>query len=97
MAPEGTVHQATDLIRALPACIQADKIASQLRREKRQATPEEEEILARAEALRDVLIQVDVFDHLTPAEGADGYVRPALQGTADRMASLDRKNFVEAA
>ena len=97
MAPEGTVPQATDLIRALPDCIQADKIASQLRREKRQATPEEEEILARAEALRDVLIQVDVFDHLTPAEGAEGYVRPALQGTADRMANLERKHFVEAA
>eukprot|EP00977_Amphora_coffeiformis_P003061 scaffold578_cov167-Amphora_coffeaeformis.AAC.8 len=97
MAPEGTVHQATDLIRALPVCIQADKIASSLRREKRNASPEEEEILARAEALRDVLIQVDVFDHLTEAEGRDGYVRPALQGTADRMAGLDRKHFVEAA
>lgn len=97
MAPEGTVHQATDLIRALPVCIQADKIASSLRREKRQATPEEEDILAHAEALRDVLIQVDVFDHLTEAEGREGYVRPALQGTADRLANLDRKHFVEAA
>jgi len=97
MAPEGTIHQATDLIRALPVCIQADKIASSLRREKRSASPEEEEILAHAEALRDVLIQVDVFDHLTEAEGRNRYVRPALQGTADRMSSLERKHFVEAA
>jgi hypothetical protein len=96
-APEGTVHQATDLIRALPICIQADKIASSLRRDQRQATPEEDKILAHAEALRDCLVQVDVFDNLTEAEGREGYVRPALAGTADRMASLDRKQFVQAA
>lgn len=95
MAPEGTVHQASDLIRALPVCIQADKIASQLRREKRKATPEEEDVLNHAEALRDVLIQVDVFDNLTEGEARDG--RPALQGTEDRMANLERKHFVEAA
>ena len=48
--------------------------------------------------LNDVTVPlVDIFDHLTPAEGADGYVRPALQGTADRMANLERKNFVQAA
>lgn len=95
MAPEGTVHQASDLIRALPVCIEADKIASVLRREKRQATAEEEKVLNHAEALRDVLIQVDVFDNLTEAEARDG--RPALHGTEDRMSNLERKHFVEAA
>merc|ERR1711977_765383 len=74
VAPEGTIHQQSDLIRALPVCVEADKIAT-------------------AEALRDVLIQVDVFENLTDAEGKEGYVRPPLEGTEERMASLDRKRF----
>jgi len=94
LAPEGTVHQASDLIRALPVCVEADKIASTLRREKRQPTEEEAAKLDRADALRDVLIQVDVFDHLTDAEGQEGYVRPALAGTEERLASMERKSFV---
>lgn len=94
MAPEGTVHQMSDLIRALPICVEADKIASALRREKRQPTEEEATKLDHAEALRDVLIQVDVFDHLTEAEGRGGYVRPALIGTEERVLSMKRKSFV---
>jgi acyl-CoA dehydrogenase len=93
MAPEGVKHQISDLVRALPVCVEADKIASNLRREKREPTQEESDKLARAEALRDVLIQVDVFDHLTDAEGREGYVRPALQGTEERLAELERKTF----
>jgi hypothetical protein len=93
MAPEGTVHQVSDLIRALPVCVEADKIASTLRREKRDPTAEEADKLAKAEALRDVLIQVDVFPHLTDEEGAEGYVRPALIGTEERLAALERKRF----
>lgn len=94
MAPEGTIHQPSDLVRALPVCVQADQIASALRREKRQPTSEEAEVIARADALRDVLIQVDVFDKgLTPEECADGYVRPALEGTVERLASVERKSF----
>merc|ERR1712232_342448 len=93
MAPEGHIHQPSDLMRALPLCVEADKIASSLRREKREPTQEETDIIAKAEALRDVLIQVDVFDHLTDAEGEEGYVRPALLGTEERLASLDQKRF----
>lgn len=93
MAPEGEVHQVTDLIRALPVCVEADKIASTLRREKRDPTPEEADKIAKAEALRDVLIQVDTFNHLTDAEGQEGYVRPALAGTDERLSALDRKKF----
>lgn len=93
MAPEGVTHQISDLVRALPVCIEADQIASTLRREKREPTTNESEIMARADALRDVLIQVDVFDHLTEAEGRDGYVRPALAGTEERLASAERKSF----
>lgn len=93
VAPEGVTHQVSDLIRALPICVEADKIASNLRTTKREPTAEESEKLARAEALRDVLIQVDVFDYLTDAEGAKDYVRPALLGTQERMAALERKRF----
>ena len=56
------VHQPSDLIREIPICVEADKIASSLRREKREPTPEETDKIAKAEAVRDVLIQVDAFD-----------------------------------
>jgi len=93
VAPEGHVHQPSDLIRALPICVEADKIASLLRRERREPTLEETDKIAKAEALRDVLIQVDAFDHLTDAEGQEGYIRPALLGTEERLNSLDQKRF----
>ena len=91
--PEGTGHQGSDLVRALPICVEADKIASSLRREKREPTQEEVDIIAKAEALRDMLIQVNAFDHLTDAEGEPGYVRPALLGTQERLAELEQKVF----
>lgn len=92
-APDGQVHQITDLVRALPICVEADKIASVLRREKREPTKVEAEKIAQAEAMRDVLIQVDVFDHLTEAEGREGYTRPAIAGTEERLAAMERKTF----
>ena len=91
--PEGVSHHISDMVRALPICVEADKIASVLRREKRQPTEAEAAKIAQADAIRDVLVQVDIHDYLTEAEGAEGYVRPALQGTADRLASLERKSF----
>jgi hypothetical protein len=97
IAPEGDMHQVSDLIRALPVCIEADKIAASLRREKRQPTSDETDTIAKADALRDMLIQVDVYDHLTTEEGQEGYVRPALVGTEERLAALDRKEFSDVA
>jgi alkylation response protein AidB-like acyl-CoA dehydrogenase len=97
VAPEGSMNQVSDLIHALPICVEADKIASTLRREKRQPTTEEADKMARAEALRDMLIQVDVFDALTAEEAQPGYVRPALQGTEERLAGVERKEFIDAA
>lgn len=79
MAPEGANHQLSDLIRALPVCVEADKISSDLRREKRQPSLEEADKIARAEALRDSLIQVDIYGNLTDAEAQSDYTRPALQ------------------
>lgn len=93
IAPEGIVHQPSDLMRALPLCVESDIIASSLRREKREPTQEETDKIAKVEALRDSLIQVDVFDHLTDAEGQDDYVRPALLGTEERLAALEQKRF----
>jgi acyl-CoA dehydrogenase len=91
--PDGQVHQITNLMRALPICVEADRIASVLRREQREPTKIEAEKLAEADAMRDVLIQVDVFDHLTEAEGREGYTRPAIKGTEERLASMERKTF----
>jgi len=95
MAPEEgqAMHQMSDLCRALPICVEADTIASLLRREKRQPTTEEANKIAKADALRDALIQVDVFDNLTDAESQPGYIRPALRGTEERLAALSRKTF----
>lgn len=91
-APDGEVHQVSDLIKALPVCVEADKIAASLRRDKRQPTAAESDILTRAEALRDVLIQVDVFEHLG-APGTEKKISPALVGTAERLQSMERKSF----
>lgn len=91
-APDGQVHQITDLMKALPVCFEADTIAASLRRDKRQPTASESEILTRAEALRDVLIQVDVFEHLG-APGTEKKISPALIGTEERLAVMERKSF----
>mmetsp|Transcript_41783 Transcript_41783/g.87697 ORF Transcript_41783/g.87697 Transcript_41783/m.87697 type:complete len:818 (-) Transcript_41783:145-2598(-) len=96
-APDGTTHQMTDLIKALPICMEADAVASALRREKREPTADETNLIAKADALRDALIQVDVFEHATAAEAQPGYVRPALVGTEERFASMDQTVFREAA
>jgi hypothetical protein len=95
LAPEGQPHQITDLIRALPACVEADQITSTLRKEKRSPTPDEADKIAKADALRDKLIQVNIFEHLTDKEGAEGYVRPALLGTEERLASQSVHSFDE--
>jgi alkylation response protein AidB-like acyl-CoA dehydrogenase/Asp-tRNA(Asn)/Glu-tRNA(Gln) amidotransferase C subunit len=83
------VHQVSDLIQALPVCVEADKVASTLRKEKRLPTTQEKDLLAKAEALRDVLVQVDVYQDL----GED--VRPALVGTEERLQSFKHKSFME--
>jgi len=96
-APEGEMHQPSDLCRALPICMEADGITSMLRREKRQPTIDEANKIAEADALRDALIQVDVFENLTDAENQAGYKRPALVGTEERLASSSRKTFSDPA
>ena len=92
VAQEGELHQVSDLIRALPVCVEADLVASSIRREKRQPTEAEADLIAQADAIRDALIQVDVYEKF-PTEKAEGYVRPALVGTEERLAELDRTRF----
>jgi acyl-CoA dehydrogenase len=91
MSKEGTPHHISDLVRALPVCVEADKIAAVLRREKREASDFEAETLKRAEVLRDALIQVDVFDNLGAKE--TWATRPALIGTQERLAAAESKAF----
>jgi alkylation response protein AidB-like acyl-CoA dehydrogenase len=95
MEPEGNLHQVSELIRAVPICVEADKVASLIRREKREPTEDEINLINKADAIRDALIQVHVFEYATKEEAQDGYVRPALQGTQQRLSLLDKKSFEE--
>jgi len=94
-APAGKKHQVSDLMNALPICCKADEIMSECKKSKRQPTEAEQVVVDQAEKLRDMLIQVDVFDHATAEEATPGYVRPALQGTAEMLAKNDFKSFKE--
>jgi len=84
-------HRVSELIRAMPVCLQADLALSACKKEKRQPTNEEATLIAEADAMRDKLVQVDVHEHLGPLEGGS-YERPALVGTADRL-SKGAANF----
>lgn len=66
----------------LPKAVEADKILSKARKEKRQLTASEQALVDEVEQARDAIIQVDVFDRLGAEEyqGAD-YVRSALKNT----------------
>merc|ERR1711862_983799 len=93
IAPDGTMDQISELVRALPICVEADKVAQKIRKEKRSPTSDEQNVLAQAEAIRDSLIQVDVFEHATAEEAQDGYLRPALLGTVNRLQTMKYKCF----
>merc|ERR1712048_243153 len=93
IAPEQTRNQVSELIRAVPICFEADNISLAVRKERRSPTPTEAEKMSRAEDLRDKLIQVDAFNGLTEEEQEDDYTRPALQGTNELLAELDKKRF----
>lgn len=71
----------TALINALPVVVEADAIQAQLRKAKRDPTPEESQTLALATSLRDAMAAVDVFDKHGPLEQQPGYVRPAILQT----------------
>ena len=81
----------TELLKALPVCLEADQVSAKLRKEKREATPNEAALLAEADAMRDDIVQVNVFEKHGPLESSiDGYERPAI---AQTKAWIDGKHF----
>jgi hypothetical protein len=83
------------LISALPTCLEADAVLSKMKKDKREPSEQEAALLAKAEALRDLLVQVDVHQE---GIGADttGRVRPALTSTEARLTAAGAANFDEA-
>merc|ERR1719271_1328788 len=80
------------LISALPTCLEADAVLSKMKKDKREPSEQEAALLAKAEALRDLLVQVDVHQE---GIGADttGRVRPALTSTEARLTAAGAANF----
>merc|ERR1719271_2414162 len=80
------------LISALPTCLEADAVLSKMKKDKREPSEQEAALLAKAEALRDLLVQVDVHQE---GIGPDttGRVRPALTSTEARLTAAGAANF----
>lgn len=91
--PEDVPHQVSDLIRAVPICVEADKAAASIRRDKREPTQAEQDLITHADAIRDALIQVDVFEAIADQEANSGYTRPALLGTEERLKHAELQSF----
>jgi acyl-CoA dehydrogenase len=81
----GVDHRVAELVAAMPICLEADVALSACKKEKREPTNEEAKLIAKADALRDKLVQVDVHEALGPLEDLDGYQRPALASTVARQ------------
>jgi len=86
-------HRVSELIRAMPICAEADKVLSQCKKERRSPTEKEAKVLDQAESLREKLVQVDVHSQIGPLEGQEGYVRPALLSTVERLERAGRLSF----
>jgi hypothetical protein len=82
-----------ELIEAMPVCLEADAVATKCKKEKRAPSEAEAALIARADAVREKLVQVDVHTKVGPLEEMDGYVRPALEGTANRLGVATAANF----
>mmetsp|Transcript_55721 Transcript_55721/g.132983 ORF Transcript_55721/g.132983 Transcript_55721/m.132983 type:complete len:766 (+) Transcript_55721:102-2399(+) len=59
--PQDRINQ---IVRAMPLACQADEYLAACRKEKRQPTDAEQAVINQAEELRELIIQVDVFDTL---------------------------------
>jgi hypothetical protein len=92
LAKDGS-NRVAALINAMPACVEADAVLSDCKKSKRTPTEQEAAILAKAEALRDVLIQVDVHQQLGELEAQENYTRPALTSTQKRLQQAGTENF----
>jgi len=82
-----------ELIAAMPVCLEADAAASAAKKAKRAPTEAEATLIARSDALREKLVQVDVHASVGPLETGGthetggSYVRPALASTKARLAA----------
>lgn len=77
------------IFRALPVCIEADRLTIKLRNEKRTATAQEQAILDQAEELRDRIVSVASSERLGWLEQSDqSYIRPAVKQTEEWLAEL---------
>ena len=84
--PQGVDNRVAELLQAMPTCLEADAALTACKKEKREPTATEAALIAKADALRDKLVQVDVHEALGPLEdGNADYVRPAITSTAQRQ------------
>lgn len=92
----GGSHQPTELVKSMQVCVEADAAASAIRREKRKPTQAEEDLIARADAIRDSLVQVDSFELLPGEVVPEQNKRPAIVGTAERLDKTPVKTYSDA-
>ena len=71
--PNDRINQ---IVRALPLAHQADLFLAACRKEKRQPTAAEKEVIDQAEALREQIIQVDVFPMLAGKDHRAEHMKP---------------------
>jgi len=92
----GESDRVGQLISALPTCLEADAVLGKMKKEKRSPSDDEAALLAKAEALRDLLVQVDVHQEGIGLDVTQaGHVRPALASTDARLQGV-AANFDEA-
>jgi len=92
-SPDDRNNRVSELMRAMPICLQADAALSACKKERRDPTADEAKLIGEADALRDVLVQVDVHERLGPLEADADYVRPAITQTTERLIAKGAANF----
>eukprot|EP00633_Aureoumbra_lagunensis_P000629 CAMPEP_0197286356 /NCGR_PEP_ID=MMETSP0890-20130614/1784_1 /TAXON_ID=44058 ORGANISM="Aureoumbra lagunensis, Strain CCMP1510" /NCGR_SAMPLE_ID=MMETSP0890 /ASSEMBLY_ACC=CAM_ASM_000533 /LENGTH=768 /DNA_ID=CAMNT_0042754623 /DNA_START=167 /DNA_END=2473 /DNA_ORIENTATION=- len=85
------------LLDALPICLEADALTLKLRKENREPTSQEVELLNKAEAMRDAIVQVSSFEKLGFLENQPGYVRPAIKQTEQWLEELGQADKASSA
>jgi len=84
--PADPDNRVSELIRAMPICLEADMALAACKKEKRDPTADEVKLIAEADQLRNKLVQVDVHETLGPLEDSNAsYERPAIVSTAQRQ------------
>jgi len=92
---DDSTNRVAALLKAMPVCLEADRILAACKKERREATIAESQVLQQADAMRDELVQVDVHQTLGPLEDQQGYTRPALRSTEQRL-QTGAANFEQA-